>query len=322
MTQISSWFRRFESAIVVCATASALLGAFVLSCSLALGRPVPHHIPLGVIGAAGDAGVLADLQRATADGLQITRYPSLDAARQAIDEQRNYGVVMLGRPARLYVSSASGASVAQVLRSAAEGSAGSQVIRVQDLHPLPRQDPNGLISFYVVLAATILGFATIFQLRANAPGMSMRAWLGCIAALSCGGGLLLAVITDPLLGALHTSFWELWGVLAAEVGVAATFNALMLSLIGRWAILPTWILFVVLGNTASGGAVAPPLLPAFYRSVGRVIPTGATIKILRTAVSFPHAQHLAPVLVLLGWLAGGLALLIGVHRWRGLTPTA
>jgi hypothetical protein len=40
----------------------------------------------------------------------------------------------------------------------------------------------------------------------------------------------------------------------------------MVVLIGRRAIVPTWLLFVVLGNSSSGGAVAPPLLPAPFAS--------------------------------------------------------
>lgn len=40
-----------------------------------------------------------------------------------------------------------------------------------------------------------------------------------------------------------------------------SFALLMGILIGRWAIVPTYLLFVVLGNSSSRGAVSPPLLP-------------------------------------------------------------
>ncbi len=56
----------------------------------------------------------------------------------------------------------------------------------------------------------------------------------------------------------------------------------MLTLIGRWASVRTWGLFVALGNTLSGGAAAPTLLLGLYGFVGRFMPTGATVETIRT----------------------------------------
>lgn len=56
----------------------------------------------------------------------------------------------------------------------------------------------------------------------------------------------------------------------------------MLTLIGRSASVPTWGLFVALGNALAGGAVAPPLLLGLYGFVGRFMPTGATVETIRT----------------------------------------
>jgi hypothetical protein len=56
----------------------------------------------------------------------------------------------------------------------------------------------------------------------------------------------------------------------------------MAVLIGRWAILPTWLFFVVLGNSASGGAVALPLLPPPFAFVSRWLPSGATAGLRRS----------------------------------------
>lgn len=79
----------------------------------------------------------------------------------------------------------------------------------------------------------ILGFVTMFQLRANAPGLKFRDWLAAIAMLAIAGGLVLAVVVDPLIGALHGPFPELWLALAAEVAVTALFCSTMLVLVGR-----------------------------------------------------------------------------------------
>jgi hypothetical protein len=73
----------------------------------------------------------------------------------------------------------------------------------------------------------------MFQLRANAPGLKFRDWLAAIAMLAIAGGLVLAVVVDPLIGALHGPFPELWLALAAEVAVTALFCSTMLVLVGR-----------------------------------------------------------------------------------------
>ena len=72
----------------------------------------------------------------------------------------------------------------------------------------------------------------------------------------------------------------------------------MIVLTGRWAVIPTWLLFI-LGNTSPGGAVAPPLLPQPYASSAASCP-GATVGIVRTAVYFRQKQHLEPLAVQAG----------------------
>jgi len=86
------------------------------------------------------------------------------------------GALVLGPGSpQLLISSASGASVARALEQAAEVSQGAgQPVRVVDLHPLPPGDPQGLVSFYVTIAASLIGFVTMFQLRGNAAGLSLR----------------------------------------------------------------------------------------------------------------------------------------------------
>ena len=315
---------QYRNAIVVMAIAVTMVSIFAVSYTLALGRPTPHDIPAAVVGhPARDPGVIHALEAATGNGLRLTPYPSLARAKHAIDEQRIYTALTLTGPRpRLFVASAAGTSVARVMEQAAQAvpARAGGPLPISDLHPLPPTDPQGLASFYATLAATILGFVTMFQLRAHAGSLSLRAWMVCIVVLALAGGLVLALITDPLLGALRGPFPELWAALAAEVATAALFNAAMLTLIGRWAIIPTWGLFVAVGNAASGGAVAPPLLPAFYRFVGRFLPNGATVEMIRNAVYFTGHQHLEPILVEAAWITGAFVLLLITAGRRGRTP--
>jgi hypothetical protein len=306
------------------AIAVIMSSVFAVSYSLALGRPTPHHIPAAVIGdPASHPAIVRALEAGTRDGLDLRRYASTSEAERMIAEQRIYAALVLSTAhPRLLVASAAGTSVARLLEQAAVGvppSAGGP-LDVIDLHPLPPSDPEGLVSFYVTLAATILGFVTMFQLRANAPGLSLRAWLACVAGLAAIGGLVLTLIVDPLIGALHGPFLELWAALAAEVAAAALFNSAMLALIGRWAIVPTWGLFIAIGNASSGGAVAPPLLPAFYRFVGRFLPNSATVETVRNAVYFRHNQQLAPLIVEAAWIVCSLLAVLLAAELLGQTP--
>jgi hypothetical protein len=312
-----------RNAVVVIALALAMVAVFVVSYSLALARPVAHHIPGGVVGdPAAHRDVVAQLESAVdGNGLALQRYGSRAAAEHAMVEQRIYAVLVLDGPRpRLLVASAAGSSVARLLETAAQKV--SPPLAVTDRRPLPPGDPSGLVAFYATLAATVLGFTTMFQLRTNAPGLSRRGWLACIAAIALCGGLLIALVTGPLLGALRGPLGELWAALAAQVAAAALFNAAMLTLIGRWAMLPTWGLFVALGNACSGGAVAIPLLPAYDRVLAHVMPNAAAVETIRNAVYFHDAQHLEPMLVQGIWLTGTLAAFLLATRATGRLPAA
>jgi hypothetical protein len=66
--------------------------------------------------------------------------------------------------------------------------------------------------------------------------------------------------------------------------------------------------------------LSPPLLPAFYRFVGRFLPNGATVETIRNAVYFTDYQHLEPILVDAAWITGALVLLLIVAGRRRRTP--
>lgn len=294
-----------------------MLSIFAVSYTLALARPTPHHIPAGIVeGARIEPTLVQALERNLNGALDFRSY-SAARAKHALATQQIFGMLRRdrGRP-ELAVAGAAGVQVARDLEQAANAVPASDggPLRTVDTHPLPSSDPNGLSAFYVTIAATLLGFVTMFQLRANAPGVSSRGWLACITALALGGGLLMTVATASIIGALQGSFVELWAALATEVAIAALFNSVMISLLGRWAILPTWGLLVAIGNAASGGAVPAPLLPAFYGFVGRFLPNGATVETIRNIVYFPDHQQLEPILVLATWLLCSLAALLLAMR--------
>ena len=86
------------------------------------------------------------------------------------------------------------------------------------------------------------------------------------------------------------------------------------------------LVFVILGNSASGGPFARPLLPGLWRTIGGVLPPGASVDLARSALFFDGARIAGPILVLVVWAALGTALALalggrimrpGRHRGSG-----
>jgi hypothetical protein len=297
----------------------ALGTLFVTSYMLSLGNPVAHQIDTAVVGTpTPQEHAVAALERATRGRVDFQPFASVTAARRAIDKQQVYAALDLTqRTPTLYVASAAGASVSRTLEGAF---AVDPQIRVVDTHPLPPSDPQGLDVFYLVLATTILGFTTVFQVRAHAGGLGVRSWTAFVLGFASAASLVLTLIAGPVLHRLALPIAEIWGILALQALTVAAFASTMGVLLGRWAIVPTWLLFVVLGNSASGGAVSPPLLPRPYAIVSQWLPSGATVTSIRTAVYFHADQHAHPMAVLATWAALCLGAMLALSRWRRTSP--
>ena len=310
-----------ERAGVIATVAIVMASLFVTTYSLALGDPVPRRIDAALVGdTRGGAGTLRAVQGVAENSLDFTRYESLAAARDAIDRQRVYAALDLtsARPT-LYVASAAGASVARLLGRI---STVDPSVRVVDTHPLVSTDPSGLDLFYLMLVGTLVGFITVFQTRALAGGLALRQWMEFVVAFALAAALAPTLVEGPILDRLDIPVVEVWGILAMQILAVASFTSLMTVLIGPWAIVPTWLFFVVLGNSSSGGTVSPPLLPAPFGFVSQWLPSGATVTSLRDAIYFPSHQHARPILVLAAWAAALFgAMLVASYR-RGTSPGA
>jgi hypothetical protein len=303
----------------ILAIALFMASSFVAAYTVALGRPIPRHLPIGVVGTPS-AQIFSELE-VTAHEFDVRTYPSREAAIAAVNRQEIPAVIdASASPPQLLVSSASDPSSARALTQLDQLPPGHYLLPIVDLHPLPRSDPAGLATFYLVIAATILGFVTMFQLRANVKTLTLERWLACVAALAVLGGATLAGVAGPLLGALGTPFLELWLLVSVQIAIAALFNSTMLVLIHRWAIIPTWLVFILLGNTSSGGAVSASLLPQPFRFLNHALPSGSTVSAIHSATYFPHNGRWLPYVVLGVWLVGCLTALIVFSRRLGRSP--
>jgi hypothetical protein len=307
-------------------TAVIMLIAIVFGClflvtySLALGDPVPRGIDAALVGnPTAHPRAVGAVQQVASRKLDFSRYSSVPTALHAIDEQHVYAALDLTstRPT-LYVASAAGASVARVLERI---SAVDPTVRVIDAHPLASNDPSGLDLFYRMLVGTIIGFLTVFQVGAHAGRLARRHYAAFVLSLAVAASFALTLVGGSLMHGFAASQPEEWGILAMHVLAVASFTSLMALLLGRWAIVPTWLFFVILGNTSSGGAVSPPLLPAPFAFISQWLPSGATVTSLRDAVYFGEYQHVRPIAVLAVWATGLFAAWLVVARRRQAATT-
>ena len=310
-----------DRTVVIALLAIAFGCLFLLTYSLALGDPVPRRIDAALVGDPAAHPRTVDAVQGVAGGkLAFRGYASVPAARHAIDEQRVYAALDLTstRPT-LYVASAAGASVARVLERI---SAVDPAVRVVDTHRLNARDPNELDVFYRMLVATVIGFITVFQVLAQSGRLAVRHHVAFVLGLAVAASFALTLIGGVLLHGSITSGAEQWGILALHILAVASFTLLMAVMLGRWAIVPTWLFFIILGNTSSGGAVSPPLLPAPFAFISQWLPSGATVTALRDAVYFPASQHVRPIAVQAVWASALFVAWLVVARRREASAAA
>lgn len=315
------WEHQWSKAqrITAVSAIAILMGClFVTSYSLALGDPVPHHIDAALIGnRSGNVRTVDAVERVAHGKLILRPYSSVASALQGLDQQQIYAALDLtsSRPT-LYLESAAGTSVARVLEGIY---AIDPTVRVVDTHPVALDDPNGLDIFYLLLVTTIVGFVTVFQVRAQVEGLQLRHHVAFVLCLAFAGSLVLSLVDGPLLHRPAGVYPEEWGILALQLLAVASFTSLMIELIGRWAILPTWLFFVILGNASSGGAVASALLPQPFAFISRWLPSGATVSALRNAIYFRDYQHARPFVVLSVWAIGLFIAWLTIAQQRAST---
>jgi hypothetical protein len=291
-----------------------LMGLFVFSFVDALSAPKPHQVPFGATG-SDTTQIVQEIQTNVGTALEVHSYKSQTDLTDAIGNQDIFGGVVVtdgGKQATLYVSSASGSSVAKLFEGAAPKIAkGLDVkLQVKDLKPLPASDPNGLTVFYVALACVIYGFSGVTIAVSAAPSTSTRRLVTSFLVFALCGGALVSLIAGPLIGAISFTFIPFALIAALAIFTATSITLFALQALGMRAVPFVLLILLILGSPSSGGAAAPELLPGFFRFVGQWLPTGAATSALRNNVYFTGAQHGRPLFVLFGWL---LLALLGIY---------
>ena len=288
---------------------TAVIVAVFCSYSSAFGKPAAHHIPVAV---AASPAVLAKLE--TSPALRVYQVRDLAAARSMVEDRAVYGGLVLPRTGRatLVVANGGGHAVDAVLAQLGQQAAGI-ALNIVDVAPTSPDDPNGLVEFYCVVflgigaavGATMLG-------RILGPVPHLRGALKRLGLMMMHTALLsaaIALFTDVVYGALAGHFWFLFLTLWLYVVAVCLAITGIAELAGPLASIVLIGLFIVFGNTSSGGAVPRPLLDGFFSALNPVLPQGAALSVLRGVQYFGGRGIGTGLLCLTIWAAAGLVLL-------------
>ena len=303
----------------------ALLGVLVVVFALvgsnvaASHSPKPHDVPVGVVGTPPVTGAASAALRTRAPGAyRVHEYTSLAAARTAILHRSVYGAYRPLPSPELLVASAASPTVAGLLEQTAGAATRSQgrALAVRDLVPLPSSDSRGATAFSAVLGlliASIMGSTVIYLLGQHRPP-AVR--LAAMVALGIAAGLVTALVTNVVVGAFPRQFLGMWGVATLFVLALGLSIVAFQVLVGVAGTAIGAVMFLVIGNPASGGSSAPELLPGFWRGLSQLLPPGAATTAMRDVVYF-NGHGMTHALVVLGLYAVlGAAVAITVSTLR------
>jgi hypothetical protein len=305
------------------AVALVLIPALVLTLAFAFSYvgafhdPTPHAVPVAVV---GPAAVVAQLDRLPGDPLDARQASSPRTALSDIDDREVYGAYEAATN-RLFVASAANRATAIALEQTFNRIAAAQgrpAVRVTDVKPLPPKDSNGTAVFYAVIAWVFGGYiaSTLIGLIGSPRSPSTKraaARIGALAAHGVVAGVLSVVLLRVCFGVFSGHVVALCAIAALTIFASGAASAGIQAAAGPAGTGLVILVFVILGNAASGGPFARPLLPGLWRTVGGVLPPGASVDLARSALFFDGARITGAILVLVGWavLGTALALVLG-----------
>ncbi|HWG08341.1 MAG TPA: ABC transporter permease [Solirubrobacteraceae bacterium] len=305
-----------KAVALVFVPALVLMLAFAFSYVGALHEPRPHRVRVAVV---GPTPVTAQLNRLPRDPLDARQASSDSDALSQIDDREVYGAYEAATN-RLFVASAANRATAIALEETFNRAAAAQgrpAVRVTDVKPLPRTDPNGTAAFYAVIAWVFGGYigATLIGLVGSARSSSRRragARIGALGAFAIVAGILSVVMLRASFGVFSGHVVALCGIAALTIFASGAATAGIQAAAGPAGTALVILVFVILGNSASGGPFARPLLPGLWRTIGGVLPPGASVELARSALFFDGARIAGPILVLVGWAVLGVLLALAL----------
>lgn len=305
-----------KAVALVLIPALVLTLAFAFSYVGAFHDPTPHQVPVAVV---GPPSVVTKLNGLPGDPLDARSASSRSEAISQIDDREVYGTYTASTNHLFVASAANRATALALVRTfdLAAAEQGASPVRVTDVKPLPAKDPNGTAAFYATIAWVFGGYiaSILISLIGSPRSRSTQraaARIAALAAFSIVAGILSVVLLRVCFGVFSGHVVALSAIAAGTIFASGAATAGIQSALGPAGTPLVIVVFVILGNSASGGPFARPLLPGFWSTIGGVLPPGAGVDLARSALFFDGARILGPILVLVGWAVAGTALALAL----------
>ncbi|MCF3131003.1 hypothetical protein [Streptomyces olivochromogenes] len=284
--------------------ALVVVAAFV-GCYVGLQRnPQPHRVPVAVAGQK----LSGEIRQVLGDTVDVHRVA--DAATGRAEVERRDVVAALSRGAgsdrlRLQVGGANGQSTTTAVKSliGAYAHGSDQRLTTVDVVPLARFDARGLAGFYVAFGVTLAGFVLAQNALGLANHLHLRHRFWLLSGVSVAIGIIATVIAGPVLGAVPAPVMPLAFALSLLAAAAAFTTKLLGTYLGPVGVPVATLLLLTVGNSTSGAAIGPDLLPSAARAVSALLPPGAAVRAVTDLSYFHGAQAVQPLATLALWAA-------------------
>ena len=268
----------------------------------------PHHMPVAVVGQQAADRLQIRLDGSAPGAFDLVAVPDAAAGREQVLDRDADGALALGPGgATLYVAGANGRSLTPVLQQTFTpvAQAAGVALDVVDLAPLRPGDTTGASFFYLALIFNLIPYVLVMFIIQQ-PRLGQRRSLLLLGVFGAVASVVVWLLVWPT------------GVLPVDAAVVPV-SFLMTQAVGwtayglvpltrRWFPGVLLLLFVLMSIPSSSGAVPVHLVPRFFQLLHPVMPLGSYVSAARGILYFGGHGVVRPVLVLVAWLAVGIAL--------------
>ncbi|MDV6276982.1 ABC transporter permease [Rhodococcus erythropolis] len=302
---------------------SAVIGLMLLAFVLPSVNSGPHELKLGIAGPAqATTQVSASLEASKPGAFDTQDFADADALRDAIRHRDVVGgIVVDATSPHVLFATAGGTPIAQTLTGVASGlsDASGTTVPVEDVVPLTADDPTGAGLAALALPLVFGGIMPAVVLVQLFPRSIVKRVLGAVGVAVVAGFALTAILqfgTNSLDGSY------LLTALALTMGISAISLPILglESLLGMKGFALGAVTMMFVGNPLSGMATTAAWLPAGWGALGQLLPPGAAGASVRSMAFFDGHGAVTPLLVLVCWIAVGIALCVAAGRKKASTP--
>ncbi|ROO87924.1 hypothetical protein EDD29_5572 [Actinocorallia herbida] len=289
--------------------------------------PTPRDLPVAVVGAGGQATVLADSFNAAENSPVEARVVATVPEAESLLQRREISAAFQpptrqGGPAVLYTAQTAGMSQASMMQATFTAIAAQQGFQLEhrELAPLPPEDGMGISALMILTGWVLAGYMVVTMVSHGAPEVftlrRMPVFLAVWAALM---SFVVWFLADVVIGAVGGHAWQMLGLGWATIFSVGLAQSFITRLVGGLGAIFGVLILLYLGVPASNLSMPVKAMPGFFEWLHGVLPGPAAGEALRSILYFGGDGVSGHLLVLALWgavSAAGSVLLDSLRRRR------